>query len=366
MNDFENLFGYSAKASAAAHGRVNLIGEHTDYNGGLVLPTLIPQSTLVDVGIRNDPVVQVVSVMPDGRKMRAEFELSNAEKHGNWTDYIKGVVAFSRRHQPSLSGMDILIRSDVPIGAGLSSSAALLVGSAKAMRAAFAIDLNDHQLALLAQRIENEFVGARVGIMDQMVASLGVQGKALLLDTADLSTRLIELPLDVMELFVINSGITHDIVHGSYQDRRTECEMGARLMGLRWLRDYEDAEGISIEQLPPLLQRRCRHVITENDRVRAAVEALESRNIRALGEILKQSHASMRDDFEVSLPEIDCLVGIANSCDGVYGARLTGGGFGGSIVGISEPSRVSTVVTEILQLYRMQTGRDAKIVVPRG
>jgi galactokinase len=360
---FQKLYDRPSVCMAEAPGRVNLIGEHTDYNGGFVLPTLIPQKTLVHLAPRQDRKVHLATMDRDGNLRRFHYHLGQENAQEGWGDYVQGLTWLYAREGISIQGFDALISSHVPMGAGLSSSAALLVAFSRAIRQAFALQLSDVQVALLCQRVENEFVGARVGIMDQMAISLGDHDHALFLDTRDLSSRLIALPWDKMDLFVINSGVKHRLSEGGgYNTRRSECEEACHLLGVKQLRDVEDIGRLS--NLPELYQKRARHVVSENKRVLDAVQALEKGDMPELGRLMQDSHRSMRDDYEVSVPEIDILVEEAMREPGVHGARLTGGGFGGSIVGICTPQEALPIAQRIVERARKRFAEIPTILVP--
>ncbi|MBA3498991.1 MAG: galactokinase, partial [Deltaproteobacteria bacterium] len=311
---------------ASAPGRVNLIGEHTDYNAGFVLPMPIPQQTRVEMRRRGDATANVWS-----RELNAsaEYQIGMEQRRGDWLDYVMGCTDVLVRDHHIVGGFDMRIASDVPLGAGLSSSASLEVAVLRALRTAFALPIDDKQIALYGQRAENELVGAPVGAMDQLCASLGVPGAALFIDTRSLEVMPIPVSAQ-LDLVVIASGLRHVHATGDYKTRRAECERAAELLGVPALRDAETTAELAA--LPPPLDRRARHVVTENARVLAAVVALREDNFAQLGELFRCSHISMRDDFEVSVDAIDTLVEIANADPVIYGARLTGGGFGGSIV----------------------------------
>ena len=343
---------------ASAPGRVNLIGEHTDYNGGFVLPMAIPQRTRVTLRPREGRRVRLESA----GMARAEFTLGDERRTGEWSDYVKGVTWVLARAGFSPGGMDVQIRSDVPVGGGLSSSAALCVALLRAMREAWSLALPDLELALLAQKVETGFVGAPVGVMDQMASSLADDRTALFIDTRSLAYQRTPLPPEAA-ILVINSGIRHSNATGDYRTRRAECEEAARRLGVPQLRDLGDADLPALERLPDLLRRRARHVVTENARVLAAVRALEARDLQALGRLFTESHASMRDDFDVSLPEIDRLVEIAAGVSGVFGARLTGGGFGGCIVVLAH-IRAATQAAESIIGEARRSRLGASLLVP--
>lgn len=344
---------------ASAPGRVNLIGEHTDYNGGFVLPMPIPQRTTVELRKRSDQLVRVWSREIGGWD---EYRLGQERRRGGWLDYVMGCTAAAREAGHQLHGAELRISSDVPLGSGLSSSAALEVAVLRAFREAFELQLDDVQLALLGQKAENELVGAPVGIMDQLCSSLGEPGAALFIDTRDLALRQVPLPSEI-DLVVIDSGIYHDHASGSYRTRRSECEQAARRLGVELLRELGIDDLPRVAELPDPLDRRARHVISENQRVLDAVAAIERRELQTLGRLFAESHASMRDDFEISLPAIDTLVEIASADSDVFAARLTGGGFGGSIVALAHAGLGAAAAQRIARQYREQTGHAGQVLV---
>ena len=359
---FKQLFGREAQHDAHAPGRVNLIGEHTDYNGGYVLPTALPQETSVQAARRTDRTVRGVSVdIPSGNT--GEYTLGDERRTGTWLDYVQGVTRALAGHPATFGGFDFLVTSNVPLGKGLSSSASLEIAIARAIRSLFALSLSDLELAFIGHKAETEFVGAPVGIMDQMVCSLGDQSSALFLDAATTRFEKIPLPANIA-LGVIDSGIAHQHASGDYRVRRRECDEAAAAMGVRQLRELSSHDLPRVERLPEPLNRRVRHVITENARVLAAVEALRRSDAEWLGRLFLESHASMRDDFNVSVPEIDTLVEIAASDADVLGARLTGGGFGGAVVILCESGSEDRATARILNRYRDSTHRDGGILLP--
>ena len=388
----------SSITRASAPGRVNLIGEHTDYNGGFVLPTTIPQHTHAELTPRSDRTVRVRSGNAPNRESSAarsgqtdaalnartnvargdqsntrrsgyrglwqHYVVGEEHRVGGWLDYVQGLTWALRSADFTLpSGFDISLSSEVPLGAGLSSSAALEVAVLRAIRAAFGLALDDVSLALLGQRAENDFVGARCGIMDQMAASLADASSALFLDTRSLAYRRVPLPTGA-DLVVIHSGVSHELSAGDYNTRRAECEEAARLLGVAQLRDLNVADAARVNALREPLNRRARHVVTEDARVQAAVTALESGDLERLGQLFGESHASMRDDFEVSVPDVDALVEIAQADAAVFGARLTGGGFGGSIVALARAGSGGVVAARIAQAYAQRSGRQPTVLVP--
>jgi galactokinase len=348
-------------ASADAHGRVNLMGEHTDYHDGYVLPTIIPQYTHAEVRRRHDRRVRASSgAMPLDP---LEYDLGCESPGRGWLDYVQGVTAMLARRGVELPGFDLKLDSTVPLGAGVSSSAALEVSLLRSLRALLGLELDDVLLARIAQTVETEFVGAPVGIMDQMASSLGRKGEALFLDTRTLEVQRVPLP-HAIEIVVIDSGIAHTHAGGQYAARRRESFEAAALLGVERLRDVDSSALARVDALPPLLARRARHVVTENERVLAAVAALRAGDAVRLGALFNASHASMRDDYETSTPEIDRLVAIAQRRPDVYGARLTGGGFGGAVVLIASSGRGRVAADEICAAYQRETGRPGIVLVP--
>lgn len=359
---FRRTFGRDPEVEARAPGRVNLIGEHTDYNGGYVLPTALPQETRVLLAPRSDQTVRAFSV-DLGADSLSTFEIGKEARVHSWIDYVQGVTWALGERGVSLRGADLLVTSQVPIGKGLSSSASLEVAVGRALRAAFQLTLSDVDIAMLGHRAETAFVGAPVGIMDQMVCSLGDRSTALFLDAWTKAYEKVPLPADI-ELGVIDSGIAHSHASGEYRTRRRECEEAASLLGVEKLRDVTSADLERIAQLPEPLNRRARHVVTENARVLSAVDALRRNDASTLGRLFLESHASMRDDFEVSLPEIDQLVEISAADARVYGARLTGGGFGGAIVVLCRQGEAARIVHAVVDQYGVRTHRNGHVLIP--
>jgi galactokinase len=368
---FETLFSRSPAASSNAPGRINLIGEHTDYNGGFGLPTATPQRTTTRLAPRADDQVFVWSdAACTGAADVLSFRTGQETARHNWLDYIQGVTDQLLRGGHPLTGFEAHITSTVPLGSGLSSSASLTVSILRALRTACRLSLTDLEIARLGQQVENDFVGARVGIMDPMAASLADQGTALFLDAQTLDFERIALPRS-FDLVVIHSGITHRLTTGGYNTRRAECEQACRLLGIGSLRELNmhpsPGRGDAVERIPVLpepLNRRVRHIVTENQRVLNAVGAIREENLPFLGRLFKESHASMRDDYEVSVPEVDLLVDLACAHPDVLGARLTGGGFGGSVIILVEKGSQRTVAGQIAGQYAARSGCQPRILVP--
>lgn len=363
--EFERIFGEPPTVTADAPGRVNLIGEHTDYNGGFVLPMAIPQRTWVALSRSGDDHVRVWSANLNDRTALRAYRVGYETRAERWIDYIQGCTQALRQDGYHLAGFNLAIASDVPVGSGLSSSAALEVSVLRGIRELFGLAPDDVRLAQLGQIAENEFVGAPVGLMDQMAASLADEHTALFLDTRTLHHETVPLPAKGA-LLVINSGVSHSHASGDYRTRRAECERAASLLGVPQLRDIGMAELARAAALPEPLNRRARHVVTENARVLDAVAAMKASDLEELGRLFDESHASQRDDYEVSVPQVDTLVSLTRARPGVFGARLTGGGFGGSIVGLVERGREMEVATEVLEAYRREVGLRATVLVPEG
>jgi galactokinase len=363
VTHFDAIFGKSAEIRQRAPGRVNLIGEHTDYNGGFVLPAPIPRWTRVELSPRSDETVQVASASrPTSRPFEC-YHLGSEEPAGDWLDYIQGVSLLLRQAGFPIRGFDAFVTTDLPLGGGLASSASLIVATLRGLRAAFRLELDDFALALLAHRVEYDFVGARVGVMDPIASSLGREGHALFLDTRELSYRQVPLP-DELELIVVDSGIEHHHATGEYNHRRMECEEASRMLGVHQLRELDLGDLPRIAELPEPLAQRARHVVTENGRVRDAVAALEAGRLDRLGELLDASHRSLRNDFQVSTPELDLLVEALRWQDGVWGTRLTGGGFGGAVMAAARRGTGLAAARHGVAVYVEATGRRPQILLP--
>ncbi len=356
---FPELFGRAPSAHGEAPGRVNLIGEHTDYNGGFVLPAAIPRRTIADLASRDDRVVRVWSAQFPG-SAPIEYRLGEERRRGDWVDYVQGLTWVLG--PDGVAGFDARIESDVPVGSGLSSSAALEIALGRALRDLFHLQLDDVSLAVRGRRVETDFVGAPIGIMDQMACSLADTTSALFLDTRSLTYARVPLPPG-SALIVIDSGITHSHAGGEYATRREECSRAAASLGVPELRDVTVNDLDRLNALPEPLNRRARHVVTENARVLDTVRALQACDLQAAGRLFVESHTSMRDDFQVSIPPIDALVDVALNTPGVYGARLTGGGFGGSIVALADRSAATKAAHAIVQTHNLGNNASARVLV---
>jgi galactokinase len=330
---FQENFGKYPTVAARAPGRVNLIGDHTDYNEGFVLPTVIPQQTTVEVAIGSGPS-EVYSAALD-RALRFDS--------GPLTDfarYVGGCVRVLKNRGASIPALQLRIASDVPVGAGLSSSAALEVATIRAIGALLGLDLAPDEIAALAHKAEVEHAGVACGVMDQIACSFGEPGLMLFLDTMTMERRLVPLPKDT-ELLVVNSGIPRALAGTQYNRRRAECEAAAAMLGVPSLRRVSDPS--VVEGLPSPLKERARHVVSENARVLAAIDA----DAADFGALMKASHASLRHDYAVSLPVIDELVAALQSRPGVFGARLTGAGFGGCCVALVAAGEAAAIGSDI-------------------
>ena len=366
IRTFDDLRNAGAKIYRAP-GRVNLIGEHTDYNDGFVMPVAIDRYTQVAIKPRDDRKLCIHSQnFSEGIEFNLDQQKPRAKRH--WSDYVLGVAVVLGQAGYALRGADLTIQSNVPIGAGLSSSAAIEVATALAMLENSDLEVDRVQIAKLCQQAENEFVGMRCGIMDQFVSCLARAGNALMLDCRSLEYRLLPLP-EVVWLVICNTMVKHELGASEYNTRRAECEAGVRhfanvLPDVRALRDVtvRDLEQ-ERDELPDVIYKRCRHVVTENARVVEAAGALERGDLAMFGELMAQSHRSLRDDYEVSSPELDTIVDLANQVEGVYGARMTGGGFGGCTVNLVAADRVEEFKRAVAPGYNRKTGHTPEIYV---
>ncbi|MEV7979800.1 galactokinase [Streptomyces sp. NPDC086519] len=352
---FEELYGTAPDGVWAAPGRVNLIGEHTDYNDGFVMPFALPHAATAAVARRTDGVLRLHSSDVEGGIVELPLDALEPGTDQEWTAYPAGVVWALREAGHPVTGADVHLASTVPTGAGLSSSAALEVVIALALNDLFGLGLQRWQLARLCQRAENVYVGAPTGIMDQTASACCERGHALFLDTRDLSQK--QIPFDLaaegMRLLVVDTRVKHAHSGGEYGKRRAGCEKGAALLGVDALRDiaYEDLD-TSLARLgdEEEVRRLVRHVVTEDHRVERVVALLEAGDTRAIGPVLTEGHASLRDDFQVSCPELDLVVEAANAA-GALGARMTGGGFGGSAIVLVEAPDVDTITKAVEEAF---------------
>jgi galactokinase len=346
---FAELFGTEPAGIWSAPGRVNLIGEHTDYNDGFVLPFAINRRTVVALGLRDDGVIRVASGFADEVAEIALTELAPGSVSG-WSAYPLGVawaLGQAGADLAAVPGVNLYIESTVPVGAGLSSSAAIESAVALALNDVWQLGMDRRALARVGQRAENEMVGAPTGIMDQSASLLGREDAAVFLDCRSLESEVVDLGFRAagLELLVIDTGVEHQHATGGYADRRASCERGAATLGVSSLRDVTDLVAAR-DLLDDETFRRVRHVVTENQRVLDTVRALREDGPLAIGGLLDASHVSMRDDFEISVPELDLAVETAQS-NGAIGARMTGGGFGGSAIALVPADSLSRVLVAI-------------------
>jgi galactokinase len=365
-SEFEKRFGVRCKIFRAP-GRVNLIGEHTDYNDGYVMPAAIRFDTFVACAGNNSGTITIQSLQ---KPQAATFPVREPKPYPahNWSDYVRGVLIQLQGEGLTIPGATLLIDGQVPIGAGLSSSAALEVATALALLSLSKLRMDSVAVAKLCQRAENEFVGSRCGIMDQFASLHGSAGSALLLDCRSLDLRFLPLPENV-SLVICNTMVKHSVAHGEYNVRRAECEAGVRYFAqyretVKALRDVtEDDLRQFGSGLPDVLLRRCRHVVTENARVLAAANALESCDLKRFGQLMYESHRSLKDDFEVSCSELDTMIELARRIPGVYGARMTGGGFGGCTINLVEHSKAHAFSEQIINAYQHATQIRAEVYI---
>jgi galactokinase len=364
IGEFRRLWGGEPRLFHAP-GRVNLIGEHTDYNDGFVMPAALDLSTIAAVRPRADRRLRVRSLaFPE----TAEFALDQpdpAPRH-DWTDYVRGVAVMLERAGHRLVGADLLVGTAIPLGAGMSSSAALEVAAGYALLRMAGETVDPVALARCCQRAENEFVGMRCGIMDQYISCCGGAGHALLLDCRSLQAR--PVPIDPrVRLVICNTMVRHELAASEYNLRRQECERGVALLSpavgpIRALRDVSAGQlEQHAELLPDLTYRRCRHVVSENSRVLKAATALDAGDLTRFGRLMVESHVSMRDDYQISCPELDLMVSLALPQKGVFGSRMTGGGFGGCTVSLVDAEEVGRFSETVAGRYRDLTGLSPMI-----
>ncbi|WP_329573006.1 galactokinase [Streptomyces sp. NBC_01361] len=359
-SQFSDLYGYEPEGVWAAPGRVNLIGEYTDFNEGFVMPLALPHTAVAAVARRTDGVLRLHSADIDApiAELRAD-ELTPLSEfgQGGWAAYLAGVVWALREAGHTVTGADIHLASTVPTGAGLSSSAALEVVTALALNDLFELGLTGPELARIAQRAENDFVRVPCGIMDQMASACATEGHVLHLDCRDLSTR--QVPFDLaaqgLQLLVVDTRVKHELGDGAYAERRAGCEEGARALGVSHLRDVSYAElPAALAKLADLTDERVvryvRHIVCDDHRVERVIELLDAGDVRAIGPVLTEGHVSLRDDLRISCAELDLVVDTANA-SGALGARMTGGGFGGSAIVLVEEPDADAVTKSITEAF---------------
>ncbi len=355
----------AAVIRCAAPGRVNLIGEHTDYSGGFVMPAAIDFKTVATILPRNDGRIVLSSEnMAETVSYPADPLPQAARQH--WSDYPMGVAWSLAQQGVKPGGFELSLAGNVPLGAGLSSSASIEVATAFALLELAGRTMPLADIALACQRAENAFVGAQSGIMDQFIACAGKHDHALLLDCRSLEYRLLPIP-DHVRLVICNSMVKHEHAGGQYNVRREEVEEGTRILRRRWpaiqaLRDVTESQLLACQaDMPPNVFRRCRHIVSENLRVEKAAAALTRGDLSAFGILMGEAHRSFRDDFEASCEELDTLVEMAGKIPGCYGARITGGGFGGCSINLVEDNKAESFAEEIRAKYRATNGIDADI-----
>lgn len=366
QSSFLEHFKTQALCISRAPGRVNLIGEHTDYNDGFVLPCAIDYQTMVAASPRPDYLIRVWAL--DMQEPYDELVISDAIAHSSqkpWSNYLRGVVQTLIQQGYPIKGADLVISGNVPQGAGLSSSASLEVAIAQVFQSMYGLlDFNTTKMALLAQYAENNYVGCQCGIMDQLISAQGLAHHALLIDCRSLQTQEVHIPEDV-SVMIVNSNVQRGLVGSQYNTRRQQCETAARHYGVAALRDLNYQQLLQHrDNLDELCFKRAKHIVTENQRTLDAAKALAQNDIQTMGVLMAQSHASMRDDFEITVPPIDQLVAILQNAIGpAGGARMTGGGFGGCAVALMPEHLIEKVKLAVLEHYKAPNGQAATIYV---
>jgi len=363
---FQKLYGGQPRIYRAP-GRVNLIGEHTDYNEGFVMPAAINFSTWVAVTRRDDLIVKIQS---DIFAEAAEIDLANSAAHRReqWSDYPLGVAIKLKEAGHNLCGANLFVHGEVPLGSGLSSSAAIEVSTGMALLDISGVKIDRLGLAKICQKAENEFVGARTGLMDQFIACFGKADHAVMLDCRSLESRVLPLP-DEVKLVVCNTMVKHELASSEYNGRREQCEAGVRILSqhLPNVMSLRDVTPDQVErfraELGEVIFKRCLHVTTENDRVLKAANALLDRDLKTFGKLMYESHDSLRDDYEVSCRELDVMVDLARPIKGVFGARMTGGGFGGCTINLVSVAAVGEFTESIRNGYAQATGKQPAVYI---
>ncbi len=358
---FQERFGEAPAFIVRAPGRVNLIGEHTDYNDGFVMPMAIDRATWIAARPRTDRIVKLYMLDFDTVH---EFHLSSfAKDDATQVEYVKGVAWALQGIGLTLNGWEGVVSGDVPIGAGLSSSASLELAAAKAFNVVSDFVWDSAQMALACQKAENLWIGVNCGVMDQMISAAGINGHALLIDCRSLETYPSPLP-EGTRVVILDSGTRRGLVDSAYNERRQQCEEAARYFGAKALRDVTIEQlGAQAQHLAPLTYQRAKHVITENARTLAARDAMQVGDAARLGRLMYESHVSMRDDFEITTPALDALVEISRGHTGCFGARMTGGGFGGCGVALVRADAVEDFVAYVVPRYQQATGNQPQVYV---
>lgn len=365
VHEFEHRFGSSPQVVVRAPGRVNLIGEHTDYNDGFVLPMAIDRAIWVAARPRDDQAV-VCHSLDFGQVVEftlGEVRENTAHKRSEWHEYLRGVAWVLQGAGYELRGWEGVMAGDIPVGAGLSSSAALEMATARLFAAVSGLPWDPPAMAKLGQKAENEWVGVNCGIMDQMISALGKAGHALLIDCRSLETEVVPLPPDTA-VVVLDTATRRGLIGSAYNERRAQCEEAARLFGVPALRDVSvETFEAHADRLDEVTRRRARHVITENARTLQAVEAMRRGDAVAMGRLMNESHVSLRDDFEVSSRELNQMVECALRQPACYGARMTGAGFGGCAVALVRAGAAYAFAASVAECYRSATGIAPSIYV---
>ena len=366
INAFRQRFGCSPEWIVAAPGRVNLIGEHTDYNDGFVLPAAITRATAIAAGPRNDNRFEIFS---KNFQSSATVPLNNLvpQRRSSWTNYIAGVALLFKEQGIGIRGANLCINGNIPRGSGLSSSASLEIAAAYALQSMNDFAYPALEMIKLCQRAENEFVGVRCGIMDQFISCLGKKDHALMIDCRSLEFKHVPFPSGV-RLLVLDTGVKRALASSAYNTRRDECTDGVKtlssvLPGIRMLRDVTPGDlGRNEGMLNPTIRRRCKHVVTENARVLQSVHALTAGDLSEFGKLMYDSHLSLQHDYEVSCAELDIMVDICAEAEGVYGARMTGAGFGGCAVCLVNTEAAPEVAARVMREYPPRTGKTPMII----
>jgi len=368
IDSFKEKFGEAPELIVRAPGRVNLIGEHTDYNDGFVMPIAIDRDITVASKRRSDQVARIYSLDFDSV---VEFHLLDIkyDDENKWSNYPRGVAKVLQENEHSLCGLDAVITGNIPQGAGLSSSAAIEVAMGMTFERLGGLTIDPAEMSLLCQKAENQFVGVKCGIMDQFISRMGKKDHALLLDCRSLDFELIPLYLDTVKIVVCNTGVKRGLVDSEYNARREECERGVKILekflpGIKALRDVDldDIHKYS-SHIQEVTEKRCKYVVMENDRVMESVQAIAEKDLIKFGVLMNQSHIGLRDEYEVSCPELDAMVEIAWDIDGVIGSRMTGAGFGGCTVSLVIEDAVDELVSRINEEYPKRTGLTPEIYV---
>jgi len=367
--EFQSHYGRPPRWIVAAPGRVNVIGEHTDYNDGFVLPMAIERYAIMAAA--PSTAHGAINIFDAHFRETATIDISGPVTRGlpKWSNYIRGVLAGFQKRGEKIPALDVAFMSTVPLGGGLSSSAALEVCTATLMEAATGRGIDPVEKALIAQTAEHEFAGVPCGIMDQFISALGREGHLLLLDCRTRQTELVPMNDLSVELLVINTNVKHELGSGEYAQRRAQCEAAAKILGVRSLRDASpDQLEQAKSKLSPVVYARARHVIGEIERTVHAAEGIRQSNWPTVGQLMYASHYSLRDDYAVSCKELDVVVELAEDIGivgGVYGCRMTGGGFGGCCVALVKTGAVDSITREIAKHYRESTGIEASIFSSR-